>query len=57
MQTTTPTVRVCLGCRWKFITPDPTRIRRCQDCKSKDDGYQPRVGRLSADAARQGVSE
>lgn len=57
MQTTTPTIRVCLGCQWKFITPDATRIRRCSDCKSEDDGYQPRVGKLSGDAVKYGVTD
>jgi hypothetical protein len=46
----TPTVRVCLGCQWKFITPDSTRVRRCSDCKSKEDAYQPPLGRISPDA-------
>jgi hypothetical protein len=46
----TPTVRVCLGCQWKFVTPDSKRVRRCSDCKSKEDAYQPPLGRVSPDA-------
>jgi len=41
---TRPGVRACLQCGWLFVSPDVSRLRRCQDCKDEDDddNYMPR---------------
>jgi len=41
-----PGVQLCMKCGWKFISPDPERIRRCQDCKKHEELYEPPSGRL-----------
>ena len=44
-----PGVVVCQRCGWLFVSPDPERIRRCADCKRREDDYQPTGGTLAAD--------
>jgi DNA-directed RNA polymerase subunit RPC12/RpoP len=40
-------VRPCMKCGWLFVSPDPERVRRCQDCKQKQEVfYQPRTLRV-----------
>jgi hypothetical protein len=42
-----PGVRPCMKCGWFFVSPDPPRTGRCQDCKQAEDAYEPRTARVS----------
>ena len=37
----------CLSCGEVFKSPDRRRIRRCEDCKKKDDPYERAVFRMA----------
>lgn len=42
-----PGIIRCLQCRYYFVSPDPERVRRCLDCKIKEEPYQPRTAKIS----------
>jgi hypothetical protein len=43
-----PGIRRCMRCDWLFVSPDPERVRRCQDCKAEPEAdYVPRTGRIA----------
>lgn len=46
-----PGIVRCHCCRWKFVSPDPERVRRCPDCKEKEDPYEPRTAKVKQVAA------
>lgn len=40
-----PGTQTCMRCGWRFVSPDPVRLRRCADCKHGDENtYTPRTG-------------
>jgi hypothetical protein len=41
-----PGIQTCHKCRWKFVSPDPERIRRCSDCKQTEETHELRIAKL-----------
>lgn len=52
-----PGVQTCMKCGWKFVSPDPERLRRCPDCKQTEDVYQPRTGTVVLEGLARLVEE
>lgn len=50
-------IRMCVKCRWLFISRDIERLRRCPDCKNSNDEYEPRSARGLGDAAQSSRNE
>ena len=39
-----PKFRACNKCGWQFVSPDPSRVAKCRECRSDTDDYEPRSG-------------
>jgi hypothetical protein len=44
-----PGIRLCVKCRFLFVSPDPERLRRCRECLAEEDTYEPPAGRVQVD--------
>ena len=36
-----PGICRCIKCRWRFVSPDHTRVRKCYDCQQHEEPYSP----------------
>lgn len=37
-----PKIRRCHKCDALFVSPDPSRVAKCADCREETDTYEPR---------------